>query len=326
MRAVPQVQVNQLSLEYDSRGNRRDPAVLLIMGLGSQLVLWPDALCDALARAGYYVIRFDNRDVGLSSKLEHAGTPNLLLTAARARLGLAQQVPYRLDDMARDAVGLLAALDIEKAHIVGASMGGMIAQIIAAKYAHRALSLTSIMSTSGAAHLPGPSLALKLRMLRRRPQTRAAAIRFGVDFWRQVGSPGFPQSEAVLRQRVAGQFDRGVCSSGLARQLAAILADGSRSKLLRKVRLPTLVLHGAADPLIPAQAAWDLASSIRGAQCEVIAGMGHDLPPQLLPYFAQRLSAHFAGGGDVELSAPAAVVRRPAASGRPSDQGILAQR
>lgn len=307
---MPQVQVNQLSFEYDTRGDRRDPAVLLIMGLGSQMILWPEPLCDALAAAGYYVIRFDNRDVGLSSKLEQAGTPNLLLTAARARLGLPQQVPYRLDDMARDAVGLLAALDIEKAHIVGASMGGMIAQIIAAKYAYRALSLSSIMSTSGAAHLPGPSLALKLRMLRRRPQGRAAAIRYGVDFWRQVGSAGFPQPEAVLRQRVAAQFDRGACSSGLARQLAAILADGSRSKLLRKVRLPTLILHGAADPLIPPQAAWDLASSIRGAECEVIAGMGHDLPPQLLPYFVQRLCAHFAGRRELELQPPSAQPRR----------------
>ena len=273
---MPSIHVNQVQLEYQCFGDRRDPAVLLIMGLGSQMVLWPEALCRRLAAAGYHVIRFDNRDVGLSSKLDHLGVPPLAWTALRGRLRLSTRVPYRLDDMAADAMGLLNALDIERAHVVGCSMGGMIAQLVAAHWPHRCLSLTALMTSSGNPELPGPSLALRLRMLRRRPADREAAIRHGMAFWRSVGGRDPVPSDA----------------EGVARQRAAILAAPSRVPLLRGIRLPSLVVHGSDDPLIPVAAAIDLARHLPQCRLEIIPGLGHELPESLVPEMAQMLLDH----------------------------------
>lgn len=289
---MPSIHVNQVQLEYQCFGDRRDPAVLLIMGLGSQMVLWPEALCRRLAAAGYHVIRFDNRDVGLSSKLDHLGVPPLAWTALRGRLRLSTRVPYRLDDMAADAMGLLNALDIERAHVVGCSMGGMIAQLVAAHWPHRCLSLTALMTSSGNPELPGPSLALRLRMLRRRPADREAAIRHGMAFWRSVGGRDHVPSDAELRQRVLLQLDRGCHPPGVARQLAAILAAPSRVPLLRGIRLPSLVVHGSDDPLIPVAAAIDLARHLPQCRLEIIPGLGHELPESLVPEMAQMLLDH----------------------------------
>lgn len=298
---MPSIQANHVQLEYQCFGQRSDPAVLLVMGLGSQMVLWPESLCRSLAAAGYYVIRFDNRDVGLSSKLDHLGVPPLAWTALRGRLRLASRVPYRLEDMAADALGLLNALDIERAHIVGCSMGGMIAQLVAAHWPHRCLSLTALMTSSGNPELPGPSLALRLRMLRWRPADREAAIRHGMAFWRSVGGRDHRPSDAELRQRVLLQLDRGCHPPGVARQLAAILAAPNRVPLLRGIRLPSLVVHGSDDPLIPVAAAIDLARHLPQCRLEIIPGLGHELPENLVPEMAQLLLDH--------LGAP--VQRRP---------------
>lgn len=309
---MPALQANKLQIEYQCFGDRRDPAVLLIMGLGSQMVLWPEALCRTLAQAGYYVIRFDNRDVGLSEKLDHLGVPPLAWTALRGRLRLRSRVPYQLEDMAADAVGLLNGLDIERAHIVGCSMGGMIAQLLAAHWPHRCLSLTALMTSSGNPELPGPSLAMRLRMLRRRPAAREAAIRHGMAFWRSVGGRDHTPSDAELRQRVLLQLDRGSHPPGLARQLAAILAAPSRVPLLRGIRMPSLVVHGSDDPLIPVSAAIDLARHLPQCRLEIIPGLGHELPNSLLPEMAQMLIDHLGGATQLRPSqAPPMPVRQP---------------
>lgn len=290
---MPAAQINQLKIEYECFGSRRDPSVLLIMGLGSQMVLWPQALCEQIAAQGFHVIRFDNRDVGLSSKLDHLGVPPLALTALRGRLGMPARVPYRLEDMAADAVGLLNALDIERAHIVGCSMGGMIAQLLAAQWPHRCLSLTGVMTSSGNPALPGPPLSLRLRMLRRRPLDPESAVRHGMQFWRMVGGREHVPSGEELRRRVLLQLQRGTHPPGVARQLAAILAAPSRVALLREIQLPALVIHGSDDPLIPVAAAVDLARHLPRARLEIIPGLGHELPEVLVPETAQLLLDHF---------------------------------
>ncbi len=286
------VRCNGIELAYERLGDPAAPAVLLIMGLGGQLVSWPDPLCQDLVDAGYQVVRFDNRDVGLSSKLDHHGTPNLHRMALAAALRRPLQAPYRLDDMAQDAVSLLDALDITDAHLVGASMGGMIAQILAAKHAHRTLSLASLMSTSGHPLLPGPSLKLRLRLARKRSADPETEVRESMHTLRLIGSPGYPQSDEELREKVVRQLNRSLCPDGTARQIAAILASGSRTSLLEKIRAPTLILHGADDPLVPVAAARDLARRIPHAIPDIIPGMGHDLPPSLLPRISASLLSH----------------------------------
>jgi pimeloyl-ACP methyl ester carboxylesterase len=290
---MPQVRANGLNLEYESFGEPRDPAILLVMGLGAQLVLWPDALCQALAGAGYRVIRFDNRDVGLSTKLEHPRRPKLVRAAIAARLGLKVKAPYTLNDMAQDAVGLLDALNVPRAHVVGASMGGMIAQILAARHEPRVKSLVSIMSTSGNPRLPQARLDLQLRLVRRPAGSdREALIEHSMETWRLIGSPHYPPSEQELRAKVERSYDRSSYRHGLARQTLAIIASGSRVPLLRRIQAPTLVIHGEEDPLVPVAAAYDLARHIPGARLEIVEGMGHDLPPALIPTFSRMILQH----------------------------------
>jgi pimeloyl-ACP methyl ester carboxylesterase len=266
---------------------------MLVMGLGAQMVLWPDELCRDIAAAGFHVIRFDNRDVGLSTMLNHHGRPKFVRTVLAARLGLRAKVPYTLDDMARDAVGLLDALNIQRAHWVGASMGGMIAQVVAAKFPERVLSLGLIMTTSGDPKLPQAKLHIQLRLIRKPPANdREAQIHHSMKTWRMIGSPAYPLTDELLRTKVERSYTRNADRRGSARQLMAILASGSRVPILRRIQAPTLVVHGAQDPLVPVAAAHDLGKHIPGARVEIIPGMGHDLPPELVPQIGSLLVTH----------------------------------
>jgi pimeloyl-ACP methyl ester carboxylesterase len=203
------------------------------------------------------------------------------------------RAPYTLDDMAHDTVGLLDALQLERAHVVGASMGGMIAQIVAAKFPRRVDSLTLFMSTSGNPRLPGPRLELQLRLVRRPPaEDRETLIRHSMQTWRLIGSPQYPPDEDILRAKVERSYDRSSYRHGLARQTLAIIASGSRVPLLRRIEAPTLVIHGAEDPLVPVAAGHDLVRHIPGARLSIIPGMGHDLPAPLLPTFSRLILQH----------------------------------
>jgi pimeloyl-ACP methyl ester carboxylesterase len=291
---MPQAQANGLTLEYETFGRRSAPAILLVMGLGAQLTLWPDRFCQALADAGYYVVRYDNRDIGLSSKIDAAGKPKLLRAGLAYTFGLPVKAGYTLDDMARDAIGLLDALKIARAHVIGASMGGMIAQILAAKYPQRVNALVSVMSSSGNRRLPGPSWNIKLRMVNRpKRHDRETLVQHSIRIWQLIGSPAYPLSQQEMRTRLEQSHLRSSYPQGLARQTLAILASGSRLGLLAAIRAPTLILHGAADRLVPVAAAHDLARHIDGARLEIIPGMGHDFPEPLIPQLTGTILRHF---------------------------------
>ena len=291
---MPRLRCNGLEIEYESLGDPAAPAILLIMGLGMQLLAWPDAFCESLVAHGYRVIRFDNRDVGLSARAGGGKRPNLLWAMLAARLGLPQHPPYTLSDMADDAIGLIDGLEIAQAHIVGASMGGMIAQLLAARFPERVLSLTSIMSSSGNTRLGRPK-PMALKALLSRPadaHDAEAVIDHLVRVFGVIGSPGFPPDPAELRQRLGRSVRRGYYPEGVARQLHAVIAAGDRRSLLQTIVAPTLVIHGGADPLVPPEAGRDTARNIPGAKLMLIEGMGHDLPPALYERLAQAIVAH----------------------------------
>ena len=271
---------NNLQLEYESFGSSDAPAVLLIMGLGAQLLRWNPEICDGLVAAGYRVIRFDNRDCGLSTHFDEAPIPAVGDVIAALRNGEKPAVPYTLDDMADDCVGLLDALGIGAAHIVGISMGGAIAQLVAAHHADRVLSLTCLMASSGNLALPGPTpeAAAALFAPLPRDRSRDSIVADGIRRFLVVASPDYPSDGAWLQQLFAREFERGFYPPGVARQLAAIIANGDRRPLLATIRVPTLVLHGAEDPLIPAACGEDIARHVPGARLHLIPGMGHDLP------------------------------------------------
>jgi len=294
---MAQVEANGITLDVEDSGDGSAPALLLIMGLGMPAALWPDAFVERLLASGLRVIRFDNRDCGHSSRLRSAvSTRNLPGAIARALLRLPVRAPYTLDDMADDAAALLTSLGIGRSHVVGASMGGMIAQVLAARYPERVASLTSIMSTSGN---PSPKVAMgkprALRAILHRPrnvddvtQITDHLVRvFGV-----IGSPGYPSEPQLLRQQLERVARRGYYPAGTARQLLAILASGDRRSQLARIVAPTLVIHGQDDPLLPAAAGIDTARHIRGARLELIPGMGHDFPPALQPRIADMIAAH----------------------------------
>jgi len=289
---MPRASSNGIELEYETFGQRGDRPLLLVMGLGAQMILWDEAFCALLAGRGFHVIRYDNRDVGLSTKLDAAGVPNVFEAFASAAQGKTIDAPYKLSDMAADATGLLDALGLETAHVVGASMGGMIVQTLAIEHAARLRSMTSIMSTTGNPALPPPDAAAMGALTTPAPTERAAAIEHAVKIWRVIGSPGFPFDEAWVRERAARGFDRGVSPAGFARQLVAILASGNRKPALAAVRTPSLVIHGAADPLVPLAGGRDTAEAIPGAELLVIDGMGHDLPKPLWPTFVDAIAKH----------------------------------
>ena len=294
---------NGLRLAYEEFGNPQDPAIFMIMGLGMQLIAWPEELCRQLAAGGYRVIRFDNRDVGLSDKLDHAGLPSIMKVAALSRLNLPTKVPYLLRDMAQDVLGLMNALDIPAAHLVGASMGGMIAQLLAGEHPGRVLSLTSIMSTSGNRSLPGARRKVAMHMMRRPTNgDRAALEAHGMRTWRLIGSPAYPPSADALREKVTAGFERCFYPDGQRRQMSAILASGDRTALLKRIVAPTLVIHGLMDPLVPAACGVDTARHVPNARLELIDGMGHDLPVPLIPTFANLIGEHVDGGLKVAVA------------------------
>ncbi|KQN24838.1 alpha/beta hydrolase [Sphingomonas sp. Leaf33] len=286
------ITANGITLEYDDAGDPSAPVVLLIMGLGAQMTLWPVELVDALIARGFRVIRFDNRDIGLSTKFDRAGLPDLAQLMMAMMSGRVFSPPYTLGDMAADAVALLDALSVPAAHIVGASMGGMIAQLVAAEHPARARSLVSIMSTTGNPSLP-PARAEALTVLTGRPMTadRDTLVAHGIRTAQVIGSPAYPPDPDRLRARVEREVDRSVSPAGAMRQMAAVLADGDRRERLRRITAPTTVIHGDADPLVPVEGGRDTAAVISGAELVILSGMGHDLPLPLIDTIADTIAA-----------------------------------
>ena len=286
-----------IEVEDSAEGQRSDkPAVLLIMGLGMQLVSWPMAFVQALEHAGFRVIRHDNRDIGLSSQFGHLGKPSIVLTTLKMKLGLPVRPPYQLQDMALDAVGVLDALGVQKAHVVGVSMGGMIAQRVALAAPNRVLSLTSIMSSSGAKGLPEAKPKV-IRALFKRPSSASpdAIVAHYLRLFDVIGSPAYPVDVAQTRERILLGYKRSYNPQGVLRQMVAIAADmGKRAQELGRIKTPTLVLHGKEDPLVPYACGEDTAQRIPGAKMVGIDGMGHDLPPGVLPLLLAQILPHFA--------------------------------
>jgi len=279
---MARVRTNGIEIEYEVFGPETGQPMVLIMGLGAQMILWRDDFCQMLVDRGYRVIRFDNRDIGRSTWLDHLGVPNVMALMTAAASGQPAEAPYRLADMAADTAGLLDALGIERAHIVGASMGGMIAQTFAIQYPQRTLSLTSIMSTTGDPGLPPPRPDAISVLLAPQPTSREEAIERGVFIFRTIGSPKY-FDEAEIRELAARSFDRGVNPAGVMRQLAAILASGNRTEALRKVEAPALVIHGRIDPLVPFPAGEATARALPRAELLAFDDMAHDMPRPLWP-------------------------------------------
>ena len=286
---------NGIELAYDSFGDTSAPALLLIMGLGTQMIAWDEEFCERIAAHGYHVIRFDNRDIGLSTKLSHAGVPNIPMLMMRGLAGLSIKegsVPYTLRDMAADAVGLLDALGIERAHVVGASMGGAIGQEVALHYPQRVRTLVSIMSTTGAPGLPPPRPDALGLLLKPAPRDRAGYIERRQQTMKILRGTSSPEERAQDAAHAERAFSRGSHPEGYKRQLAAIIASGNRKPRLTSLRTPTLVIHGDADPLIPIACGLDVAKAVPGARMVTIPGMGHALPPRNWPQVIDAIAAH----------------------------------
>ena len=286
------ISANGLQIEIDVQGPPEGEPLLLIMGLGMPLVGWPEDLVADLVRRGFRVIRFDNRDVGLSQGFESSGVPNLVGASLRYLLHLRVPSPYSLADMAGDALAVLDALGLWRAHVCGASMGGMIAQHLAASQPSRVKSLTLIMTTSGARALPQARMAVRQALLKR-PRSRALpdVVAHLEDLLQVIGSPLYRPDPVIQRHRLEAMVRRAWRPDGTARQLSAVVSDGDRSALLGRIQAPTLVIHGQADPLVPVAAAHDLQRKIAGARADIISGMGHDLPAALLPRLASDIAS-----------------------------------
>ncbi len=275
---MPNVRANGIQIEYDTFGDKSSPALIMIMGLASQMIAWDEEFCQRLADKGHYVIRFDNRDIGLSTKFTKVRLPDMKQVATAFVEREIIDSPYSLDDMADDTVGLMDALNIDKAHICGASMGGMIAQVVAYRHPKRVLSLTSIMSTTGAPGLPKPKPEALAVMFGATPSEREANIENTVVTWKTIGSPGFPFDEERVRRNAARTFDRSYNPLGAARQILAVAGHKDRTSALGAVKIPTLVIHGADDILVPVEGGKATAAAIPGAELLIIDGMGHDFP------------------------------------------------
>jgi pimeloyl-ACP methyl ester carboxylesterase len=275
---MPRTRSNGIEIEYETFGNEEAAPLLLVGGLGAQMIVWDEEFCERLAERGHRVIRFDNRDVGLSTWLSEAGVPNVMMQIQQFATGEPVAAPYTLSDMANDAVGLLDALEIEAAHVVGASMGGMIAQSLAIEHPDRVRSLTSIMSTTGDPTLPPAKPEAIGALMAPPPNSREAAIEQSVATSRAIGNTGFPFDESAVRTHAGRSYDRAFHPDGTARQMAAIMASGNRAEALRCLDISTLVIHGDADPLIRPEGGRHTAECIPDAELLTIEGMGHDLP------------------------------------------------
>ncbi len=277
---------NGIELAYQEIGDPGGEPLLLIMGLATQMIAWDEGLCALLAERGFRVVRFDNRDIGRSTKIEAAGVPG-----RTAMLFGRRPAPYLLRDMAADTTGLMDHLGIDSAHLVGASMGGMIAQTVAIEAPERARSLVSMMSSTGNRWLGIPAWRAFGTLLTRPGKSREAAIEHTVRTFKTIGSPGYPMDEARFRELAGASYDRSHSRAGVARQLHAVTASGDRTAALERLRLPAAVLHGDSDPLIRPAAGRATARAIRDSRLRIFAGMGHDLPPALWPEFVEEIAA-----------------------------------
>jgi pimeloyl-ACP methyl ester carboxylesterase len=295
---MPQLRANGIDIEYESFGRDNDPLILLIMGLAAQLIFWPESFCEGLAAKGFRVVRFDNRDIGKSTHFTDRAPPDFRELFQEVTAGRTPETPYALTDMASDALGVMSALGVERAHIVGGSMGGMIAQLIAINHPERMKSLTSIMSTTGRRDLPAGDPAA-LAVLAKGPASlsREDLIENGITVRHTLAGPGFPESEAEIRALVERVVDRAPYDpAGVTRQWAAVVVAPPRNVLLAKVRCPALIVHGDSDPLFPVAVGKDAAQSIPGAELFIVPGMGHAVPQSLAPVLVERI-------GDLVLKA-----------------------
>jgi pimeloyl-ACP methyl ester carboxylesterase len=291
--------VNGIEIAYEAFGDPSDPPLLLIMGLATQMIGWPEELCEMFVSRGFHVIRFDNRDVGRSTHLRGGRRPKVM----RAMAGFAKDPAYTLEDMADDTFGLLDHLGIEAAHLVGASMGGMIAQTMAIRRPERVLSLASIMSTTGSRRAGMPRLRALAVLLRRAPRDRDSYVEYVARTFRIIGSPGYDRDEDWVRRLAADSYDRGVDRGGPGRQIVAIQASGDRTPALARLRRPTVVIHGKEDPLIPIRAGRATARAIPGAELIEMDGMGHDLPRELWPRIVDAVAHNAASSVATEPAA-----------------------
>jgi pimeloyl-ACP methyl ester carboxylesterase len=291
---MPQILANGISIEYDSFGDPAGRPLLLVMGLGAQMTRWRPEFCELLADEGHFVIRFDNRDVGLSHKFDDAGVPNMVEIFMKAQAGQPVSAPYTLDDMADDAVGLLDVLGVDRAHVCGASMGGMIVQTMALRHGHRLRSMVSIMSSTGNPELPPATPEAMAALLSPAGTTLDDVLDRAVTLWRAIGSTAYPDSADRIRRQARADFERSFYPVGTARQMAAVAVSGNRRPHLHQVTTPTLVIHGKNDPLVPLAGGIDTHEAIPGSRLEVIEGMGHDLPEPLWNDIVRLIAEHTA--------------------------------
>jgi len=289
------VQANGIELVYDTFGDPDAPPMLLIMGLGCQMIDWKDEFCTLLAGRGFYVIRFDNRDVGRSTTFEEAGHPRIDALVEAAQRGEPIEGPYLLSDLVADTVGLLDALGVEETHVVGLSMGGMIAQLLAAGHPDRVLTLTSIMSSTGEPGLPASTPEAWACLTAPLETALEPFVGQYISKWRVYAGPKYPIEPGAAREHAARLFERGIHPAGRDRQLAAILASGSRREALASVKAPALVIHGDCDPVVPVEGGIATANAIDGAELLVIEGMGHDLARGLWPQVVDAIARHATG-------------------------------
>ncbi len=294
------VRANGITIHYDSFGAIDAEAMVLIAGLGTQMIRWPVPLCQDLAARGYRVIRFDNRDAGLSTHFPECPAPDFAALAATLARGQRPDVPYTLHDMAADTIGLLDALSIARAHLVGRSMGGMIAQLVASDHAARVMSLTAIMSSTGNPALPSADSEVMAMLTRPAPSPladEAGYLAHSLGFARCIAGPGYPFDEDAQREQIRAETRRAWHPAGFGRQLAAIAATGDLRSKLANIRAPTLVLHGSHDRLFPPACGADIAAHVAGAELMLIDGMGHDVPPALYRQVGDAIAALAARSG-----------------------------
>jgi len=293
-----QVKANGIDIEVETFGDKANPTVIFVMGFGAQLINWPVEMMEGLVERGFHVVRFDNRDVGLSQKFPELGQPNAGDVMAKVVSGEIPDVPYTLTDMAADAVGVLDAMGIDKAHIAGGSMGGMIVQVAAAGWPDRFHSMTSIFSSTGNPELPqATDEAMTALLSRPENEERDTVVAHQMKVRKVIGSPGYPAQEDEARARAQESFDRSYYPEGTTRQYAAIIADGDRRERIKSISCPVLVLHGTDDPLVRVEGGRDTVANIPGARIVELDGWGHDLPTELVPRLVEEIAAHCSAAG-----------------------------